>query len=134
MNISLPAAAYLAETFRLLGQPVRIQILLIIAREEACVCHLETVLGIRQSSISQHLMVLRDAGLVTTCREGRNIFYRLVNPEIIDLIYQFALVSGFSSEKLVQLSKKPVLNCPCPYCNPEMDPDLSCQKTRNITK
>lgn len=130
MNILPASTAHLAETFRLLGQPVRIQILLIIAREEACVCHIEAVLGIRQSSISQHLMVLRDAGMVMTSREGRNIFYRLVNPEIIDSIYHFASISGLSSEELVRLSKRPLLNCPCPYCNPEMDPNLSCQKIR----
>ena len=49
MNISLDFSSSLAGFFQLLGQPVRIQILLIIAREQACVCHIEAVIGIRQA-------------------------------------------------------------------------------------
>ena len=42
-------------------------------------------LGMRQASISQHLMVLRKAGLVTAHRDGRNIFYQLTHPEVVDV-------------------------------------------------
>lgn len=55
----------IADLFRLLGQPVRLRILLAIGTGEACVCHLEAHLGLRQALISQYLMVLRDAGLAT---------------------------------------------------------------------
>ena len=48
--------------FQLLSQSIRIQILLVIGEEEACVCHLEAFLGHRQAVISQHLMVWRDPG------------------------------------------------------------------------
>jgi ArsR family transcriptional regulator len=58
-----------------LGQPVRIRILLAISDDEACVCHLETMLGLRQAYISQHLMAMRNAGILTTRRDGRFIFY-----------------------------------------------------------
>ena len=68
----------------LIGQPARIQILLIIGAQEACVCHLEAVLGMRQAGISQHLMALRKAGLVTAQRDGRNIFYHLTHPEVVE--------------------------------------------------
>ena len=63
-NTSHPKSSSLSDIFQLLGQPNRLYILLTIARDEACVCHLEAVLGIRQATISQHLMVLRDAGVV----------------------------------------------------------------------
>jgi DNA-binding transcriptional ArsR family regulator len=119
----------LAEVFRLLGQPVRIQILLILGNDDACVCHIEAILGIRQAAISQHLMILRDAGLVVSARDGRNIFYRVANPDLLAVIYKAASVSGIFSDTLSLFHKKPVLNCPCPRCNPEMDPDLTC---RNI--
>ena len=111
-----------------IGQPARIQILIVIGEQEACVCHLETVLGIRQASISQHLMVLRKAGLVATQREGRNIFYRLTHPEVIDLLEQAAHLIGINPETLRSLSSRPVPDCPCPQCNPGMDPKLTCQK------
>ena len=46
MNISLEDAESIAKVFRLLGQPARLQILLIITQEEACVCHIEAVRSI----------------------------------------------------------------------------------------
>ncbi len=117
---------------RLMGQPIRIQILLTIGRAEACVCHIEAVLGARQSTISQHLMVLRDAGLVTTARDGRNIFYRLANLELYDAICHVAGVAGIPSAGLARLAQKPVPGCPCPRCNPGLNPELTCRKIRPI--
>lgn len=122
-----PTAA-LAELLRLLGQPVRIQILLILGGGDACVCHIEAVTGLRQAVISQHLMVLRDGGLVDTTREGRNIFYRLSRPELLESIYRLAAAGGISSVELQALARRPVAGCPCPRCNPDLDPNLTCRK------
>lgn len=60
--ISTHPEEQISKLLSLIGQPARIQILLIIGAQEACVCHLEAVLGMRQASISQHLMVLRKTG------------------------------------------------------------------------
>ncbi len=108
------------------GQPARILILFVISEQEACVCHLEAALGMRQASISQHLMALRKAGLVTTNRDGRNIFYRLVQPEVITLLRQAAKLVGFQPDELLPLTLRPVEGCPCPQCNSQMDSSLSC--------
>ncbi len=118
----------------LIGQPARIQILLTIGEQEACVCHLEAVLGMRQASISQHLMVLRKAGLVTTHREGRNIFYRLSRLEVIGVIQQAAQLAGIDPDVLQALKARPITGCPCPQCNPEMDPKQTCQNIQPIGK
>jgi ArsR family transcriptional regulator len=112
----------------LIGQPARIQILLTLGAREACVCHLEAVTGMRQASISQHLMVLRRAGLVTAQRDGRNIFYHLCQPEIVRVLEQAAQVSGIDPGALSALGARPVQGCPCPQCNPGMDPRLACEK------
>jgi len=120
-------AEKISQVLSLIGQPARIQILLVIGSKEACVCHLEAVLGIRQASISQHLMVLRKARLVTTHRSGRNIFYRLARPEVIDVLRQAALLAGCDLNALQSLTIRPVPGCPCPDCNPELDPNLSCK-------
>jgi ArsR family transcriptional regulator len=117
----------ISKLLSLIGQPVRIQILLIIGAKEACVCHLEAVIGIRQAAISQHLMALRKAGLVTTHRDGRNIFYHLTRPEVVDILHQAALITGNNPEVLCDLAVRPVPNCPCPQCNPDIDPELTCQ-------
>ena len=108
-------SATLAETFRLLGQPIRIQILLTIGREEACVCHIEAVLGTRQSTISQHLMVLREAGLVGDRRDGWNVFYHIARPEIFAVIEGAQAALGLSRPRSSR--KYPEADCPCPKCS-----------------
>ncbi len=118
----------IARLLALSGQPARIQILLVIGAQEACVCHLEAVLGMRQASISQHLMVLRKAGLVNTHRIGRNIFYQLCRSEVVDVLKQAAQIAGIGPEALSPLALRPISGCPCPQCNPDMDPSLTCQK------
>jgi DNA-binding transcriptional ArsR family regulator len=88
MNVSdyTPDFAKLADLFSLLGQPSRLQILLLISRGEVCVCHIKAVLGFRQAYISQQLMGLRQGGWVSTRREGRSIYYRLTDPRLMNLI------------------------------------------------
>jgi DNA-binding transcriptional ArsR family regulator len=124
----------ISKLLSLIGQPARIQILLTIGAQEACVCHLEAVLGMRQASISQHLMVLRKAGLVTAQRDGRNIFYSLVRSEVIDVLERAAQLTGIDPTVLQSLTAKPVPGCPCPQCNPELDPKLSCKNIRPALK
>jgi ArsR family transcriptional regulator, lead/cadmium/zinc/bismuth-responsive transcriptional repressor len=106
----------LAELFQLIGQPTRIQILLAIGESEVCVCHLEAATGLRQAVISQHLMLLRKAGLVSPNRAGRNIFYRLENPALLDLINTAAVSLGIDSEELLKYKGDMIPGCPCPKC------------------
>jgi DNA-binding transcriptional ArsR family regulator len=106
----------LAELFQLIGQPIRIQILLAIGDSEACVCHLEAVTGLRQAIISQHLMLLRKARLVTPNRAGRNIFYRLENPALLALINTAASMLGIGSAELLKYAGGKIPGCPCPKC------------------
>lgn len=130
MSNSTPSEEPIAALFRVLGQPARIQILLLLAREPACVCHLEAYLGLRQAAISQHLMLLRDSGLVNAAREGRNIYYSLARPDLLDLVQQAARLSGLAPEAL-QPPAEPLSPCPCPRCNPESDPNLSCSNLKD---
>lgn len=75
-----------ADFFKAMMHPVRLQILAILRDEEECVCHMEASLGLRQAYISQHLMVLRKAGLVSVRRDGRNVYYRVVVPEVFEIM------------------------------------------------
>jgi DNA-binding transcriptional ArsR family regulator len=90
----------------------RIRILLGIGAGEACVCHLEAILGWRQSYISQHLMSLRKAKVLSSRRDGRFIFYRLRKPEVLKLIREAARIKGID---LVQVESPE--NCACPSCS-----------------
>ena len=67
----------LAELFRVLSAPVRVEILFILRKGPKCVGALHTRLGVTQGAVSQHLRVLRDAGLVRAEKRGAFVHYRL---------------------------------------------------------
>ena len=71
-----------AEMLKALAHPVRLQILDILRDGEQCVCHLEAVLGQRQSYISQHLMMLRKAGLVADRKDGLRVYYSVSDSSV----------------------------------------------------
>ncbi|MFG2042941.1 ArsR/SmtB family transcription factor [Dactylosporangium sp. NPDC048998] len=72
--------------FRGLADPTRLAILRNLASGEARVVDLTGILGLAQSTVSGHLACLRDCGLVTARPEGRQMFYALAQPELLDLL------------------------------------------------
>ena len=121
MNIKTSAAEkQIANLLKVLGSPFRIKLLLSIGQGEACVCHLEAVLKKRQAYISQHLMILRDAGILKTRRDGKYIYYRVADKSVFDLIELTAGMLKISSEKILVLSETAIQeNCECPKCDRE---------------
>ena len=101
-----------AALLQTIGQGSRLQILLAIGEGEPCVCHLEAMFGLRQAALSQHLMALREAGVVIDRREGRYVFYRLRNPDLLSLVRQAAQLQGLD---LPSLAASP--DCECPNCS-----------------
>ena len=82
-----------ARIARAISHPVRLQILNELRDGGAYVMHLTSVLGRPQANISQHLMVLREAGLVTPIREGMTVLYQLSDshiPEVLDALETLA--------------------------------------------
>jgi DNA-binding transcriptional ArsR family regulator len=66
------------ELFRALGHPLRLELLMhVAARGPICTCHLEESLPYSQPLISKHLGILRRAGLLTSRREGKWVYYSL---------------------------------------------------------
>src|SRR5262245_10722010 len=80
--------AALAETFRVLGDPSRVQVLDALSKEELCVCDLASLLGLSQSAASHQLRVLRGMRLVRARRAGRMVFYALDDHHILSLFDQ----------------------------------------------
>jgi ArsR family transcriptional regulator len=110
---------------RALSHPVRLQIIEALARAgEACVCHLEWALDQRQPQVSQHLMRLKEAGLVKGRREGLNIFYSLVDRETPAVLESSLRVAekqaARESGRRIARRRAPERDraCPCPKCNP----------------
>ena len=115
-----------SQVYKILAHPTRLAILDILREGEQCVCHMEAILGLRQAHISQHLMVLRDAGLVTDRRDGWNIFYKVIQPEIFRVIDSMNAFSGMESEALHAAhravhSGESRKHCPCPKCSPSSE-------------
>jgi DNA-binding transcriptional ArsR family regulator len=107
----------IAEYLKVLGSPFRVQLLFSIGYGEACVCHLEALLKKRQAYISQHLMVLRDAGILETRRDGKYIYYRVADNKIFGLIEAAADLLEITPDSLPPLEETRTLsNCECPKC------------------
>lgn len=110
----------IARFLQSIDQPARLEILQTIGSGEACVCHLETALGYRQPYISQHLMALREAGIITARREGRYVFYTLCDVSLLELINSIAELAGIQDKNIMaDLSVSSLRACPCPHCQEE---------------
>jgi ArsR family transcriptional regulator len=84
--ISEDAAAGLAQVFKALGDPVRLRLVSMIGAHqggEVCVCELTTAFELTQPTISHHLKVLRDAGIIDSERRGTWVYYWLV-PAVLE--------------------------------------------------
>lgn len=65
------------KVFKALGHPARLTIVRELADGERCVCRLVDAVGLGWSTVSRHLSVLREAGVVSDERKGLQVFYRL---------------------------------------------------------
>jgi DNA-binding transcriptional ArsR family regulator len=107
-----------AELFKALAHPTRLHILEALAREEACVCHLTTLLQQRQANVSQHLMVLREVGLVQDRKDGVLVYYRLADQRVIEAVrlLRDVLHGSGKSAQTPDIPTGPLADCPCPQC------------------
>jgi DNA-binding transcriptional ArsR family regulator len=76
----------LAETFKILGDPTRLKIVLALAKDELCVCDLATLFELSVSAISHQLRLLRGMKLVKYRKAGKMVYYSLDDEHIEDII------------------------------------------------
>lgn len=84
-------AAQACRLMKVLSNPDRLLLLCQLSQGEKRVGELEEILGITQPTLSQQLTVLRDEELVTTRRDGKNIYYQMSSPQalaVIQVLYQ----------------------------------------------
>ncbi|WP_282776431.1 MULTISPECIES: metalloregulator ArsR/SmtB family transcription factor [unclassified Nocardia] len=77
--LTADAAARMAVVFKALSDPVRLRLLSVVVShvgQEACVCDLSDGFDVSQPTISHHLKVLREAGLLSSERRGSWVYYR----------------------------------------------------------
>ncbi|WP_206537882.1 ArsR/SmtB family transcription factor [Shewanella mangrovi] len=87
-----------AEFIKAMSHESRLQLIDLLTNQERCVEDLTNALNIGLKSVSAHLRVMRTQGLVTTRREGKRIFYRLSNNEVLKLAQNIMDVSRIERE------------------------------------
>jgi ArsR family transcriptional regulator len=119
-NVTIPQLSeQIANVLQVISSPARLAILIAIGRSQACVCHLESILGWRQAYISQHLMALRKAEILQDRREGRYVYYRLKDEAILALVRDAAILKGLDPRSVdVLANPSPNFDCECPHCAP----------------
>ena len=118
-----------AEILNAMSHPARLEILELLRDGESCVCHIQAMLDQRQAYISQQLNILRQAGLITSRKEGLRVYYKISDPELFQLLDHV--------EKLLQklgkwqpddslhadlIQKKN--SCNCPQCTPNPEKEI----------
>ncbi|WP_262401662.1 ArsR/SmtB family transcription factor [Actinomadura sp. CNU-125] len=101
---SLDGLAPAAALFHSLADPVRLSIVQRLSRGEARVVDLTRELGLAQSTVSKHLSCLRGCKLIDYRAEGRQSFYFIATPELLDLLR--------SAEHLLAATDRAVALCP----------------------
>ena len=80
------SAGIAVSALKVLANEDRLLLLCQLSQGEMCVSDLETTLGIRQPTLSQQLGVLRNEGVVTTRREGKQIFYAVADQQLLQVL------------------------------------------------
>ncbi len=104
----------LANRIKLLAHPERLRILDVLRREPECVCHLEALLNKPQPYVSQQLGTLRRAGIIQNEKHGNNVYYRLIDNEIIAWLEQ--MIGPAEDEHPEMVVHKQAISCECPKC------------------
>ncbi|WP_413162639.1 ArsR/SmtB family transcription factor [Capilliphycus salinus ALCB114379] len=84
-TLSVEKAQRMAEFFSLLGDANRLRLLSVLAKREQCVCDLAAILEMSESAVSHQLRSLRALRLVSYRKQGRKVYYRLLDRHVLDL-------------------------------------------------
>ena len=69
-----------------MAHPLRLKILCLVNNQELSVLEIVDAVGTSQSNISQHLAVLRDTGILEARKDANKVFYRIVDPRVLEMI------------------------------------------------
>jgi len=75
-----------ANVFKALSHPTRLQIVRLLKEKPLCVCEILPQIQSEQSNTSQHLSILKNQGIVDSSRDGMMVIYRIINPDVYQMI------------------------------------------------
>ncbi len=95
----------LTKIFKALSDPNRLRIIKMLEQQPLCVCEITAVLNLASSTVSKHLSILRDAGLILDEKNGKWVHYRLNPAKTAEYVSELLpLLSRWLSEDQVVLS------------------------------
>lgn len=86
-----------ARYLKALGEPIRMQLIEHISQGQNCICHLQNQFSVSQPTLSHHMKILVDAGVVNSEKVGKNVYYTINQEELAKII---AYLTQFSGENL----------------------------------
>ena len=93
------------DLMRVLADPLRLRIVTLLAQETLCTTHLVAETGAKQTNLSNHMKVLREAGVVETEPCGRFVYYKL-RPEVLDVLAGSFSALAASARETVETDRK----------------------------
>ena len=95
------------DVFKVLAEPIRLRILILMTKGEICVCDITEVLNLPQSTVSRHMSRLKLSGLVTDRRQGKWIYYKLkvLNTKSMQSIFDLLLAESVNNPFAQDLQK-----------------------------
>ncbi len=87
---SLPSCedfSSLAQVFRQLSDPTRLRLFWLLCHCRACVINLSAMLGMSSPALSHHLKLLKDAELIESTREGKEVYYRAADTPTVQMLH-----------------------------------------------
>jgi DNA-binding transcriptional ArsR family regulator len=95
-----------AEVLKAMAHPTRLYMLEMLARGERCVCELNELVDADHSTVSKHLTILKQSGLVSDRKEGLKVYYRLEVPCVLDFMNCITKVISSRAQKQLTALKK----------------------------
>ncbi len=117
------------QVLKAIAHPVRLRILNVLREGEECVCHLTALLDQRQAYVSQQLMFLRQAGILEDRKEGWRVYYRITNPQILNVLDALNVLVG---AKRPVREAKTIPACPCPKCEKQEEGRKRCMSKSSV--
>lgn len=85
-----------------LSDPTRIRIWMLLQSSEVCVCHIVSILGLANSTISEHLSNLKKADLVDVRRQGKWAYYKAITPALLPMQFTTLIQESLFQDVQIQ--------------------------------
>ncbi len=95
-----------AKTFKVFADPTRLRILELLREGESNVSAMMERLNLKQSTVSQHLRMLKECGIVAARRDGREVYYRLKSDKVLEILD--------TGDELLSQTIEELTSCVCP--------------------